>query len=337
MRSLKIESETSDTSSWIKVVTKYNSPNTLKSWWQFSSNLLLYSLAWFLMYESLSISYWITLGLSIPAAGMLVRLFIIYHDCVHGSFFKSSKLRGTLGILIGVLTFTPYFSWSHNHLIHHETAGNLDRRGIGDVWTMTVNEYKSSTLWERIQYRFYRNPLTMFGIGAFFVFIIGNRFTKKEMDGKGRLGVYLTNAGLLLFTISMSMLMGFSTFLMIQIPVIYLAGIMGFWLFYVQHQFDPSYWTHTETWDYQRVAFEGSSYYKLPRILQYFSGNIGFHHVHHLSPLIPNYNLSKCHRENPIFQKVKPLTLRRSFVALTYRLWNESTREMVSFRRIRMA
>jgi omega-6 fatty acid desaturase (delta-12 desaturase) len=327
--------ETSKTS-WVKIVSKYNHPNPLKSWLQFSINIFLYSVTWFLMFESLSLSYWITLGLSIPAAGMLVRLFIIYHDCGHGSFLKSKKLRDLIGIFIGILTFTPYFSWSHNHMIHHETAGNLDKRGTGDVWTLTVDEYKECSLWTKIEYRFYRNPVTMFGIGPLYVFLIGNRFTKKGMDKKGRMGVYITNAGLLLFAISMSMLTGIKAFLLIQLPVIYLSGMIGFWLFYVQHQFDPSYWSRTGSWDYKKVALEGSSYYKLPRILQYFTGNIGFHHIHHLSPLIPNYNLSRCHRENSMFNRIKPLKFWSSFRALQFRLWDEKTLEMISFRKLKV-
>ncbi len=325
------------TTSWIKIVTKYNSPDALKSWWQLSANLFLYSFAWFLMYESLSISWWITLGLSFPAAGMLVRLFIIYHDCGHGAFFKSGRLNDAAGLFIGILTFTPYYSWSHEHYIHHETAGNLDKRDIGDVWTLTVDEYQKSSAWTRIMYQFYRHPVTMFGIGAFLVFVIVNRFTRKSMDNKARLGVYATNAGLLLFAASMSWMIGFKAFILIQLPIISIAGIMGFWLFYVQHQFNPVYWARTGTWDYKRMALEGSSYYKLPRILQYFSGNIGFHHIHHLSPLIPNYKLSKCHRENELFREIKPLTFWASFKTLTYRLWDENAQEMVSFRKMRMS
>jgi len=325
-----------DTTSWIKIITRYNHPDPMRSWFQFGSNLLLYIIAWFIMYKSLAISYWITLILAIPAAGMLVRLFIIHHDCGHGSYFRSKRLRDTLGLIIGVLSFTPYYAWSDNHQIHHETAGNLDKRGIGDVWTMTVEEYRVSTLWQKIVYRFYRNPVTMFGIGAPWVFLIGNRFTKKYMNPKSKLGVYITNLGLLLLLVIMAHLIGLKAFFMIQLPVIIIAGIMGFWLFYVQHQFDPSYWSRSETWDYKRVALEGSSYYKLPRILRYFSGNIGFHHVHHLSPLIPNYYLARCHKENSLFSGIKPLTFRRSFHALTFRLWNEQTHEMISFRKLRL-
>ncbi len=334
MNSLNPISETANTS-WVKIVTRYNHPNLVKSWVQFSSNLLLYALSWFLMYESLSISYWITLGLSIPAAGMLVRLFIIYHDCGHGSYFRSRKLRDFLGIFIGIITFTPYYSWSYAHHVHHETVGNLDKRGIGDVWTMTVSEYLESSRWRKIVYRFYRNPVTMFGIGPLFVFLIGNRFTKKSMDKKGRMGVYITNAGLLIFAVSMSMLIGVKAFLLIQFPVIYMAGIGGFWLFYVQHQFNPMCWSRTTDWDYKKVALDGSSFYKLPGILQYFTGNIGFHHIHHLSPLIPNYNLSKCHRENALFNTVKPLKFWPALRTMSFRLWNEQTNEMISFRKLK--
>jgi len=335
MNSPDVQGETAKTS-WIKIIGKYNHPDSLKSWLQFSINLVLYCIGWFLMYESLSLSYWITFGLSLPVAGILVRLFIIYHDCGHGSYFKSQKLMDVVGIFIGILTFTPYYSWSTFHQIHHETAGNLDKRGIGDVWTMTVTEYLESSLWKKIVYRFYRNPVTMFGIGPLFVFLIGNRFTTKSMDNKGRLAVYITNAGLLFFAVSMSLLLGVKAFLLIQFPIIYMAGIFGFWLFYVQHQFDPTYWTRTEGWDYKKVALEGSSYYRLPKILQYFTGNIGFHHIHHLSPMIPNYHLSKCHRENSMFTGIKPLKFWPAFRTVTFRLWDEKKQEMISFRKLKL-
>jgi acyl-lipid omega-6 desaturase (Delta-12 desaturase) len=323
--------------SWVQIVKQYNRPDPVKSWVQFWSNLLIYAAAWFLMIESLSVSYWITLALSVPAAGMLVRLFIIYHDCGHGSYFRTPWLRDLMGIFIGILTFTPYYSWSHNHQVHHETVGNLDQRGIGDVWTMTVDEYRKSSRWQKLVYRFYRNPVTMFGIGPLYVFLVGNRFTKKHMDQRGRMGVYITNAGLFLFGMTMSMLFGFRTFVLIQFPVIYLSGILGFWLFYVQHQFDPMHWSRNSTWDYKKVALEGSSYYKLPRVLQYFTGNIGFHHVHHLSPMIPNYNLSRCHHENQLFREIKPIGFWPSFRTVTFRLWNEKTQEMISFRKLKLS
>ena len=335
MRSLDSISETSNTS-WITIVTKYNQANPVKSWWQFSSNLLLYSIAWFLMFESLSYSYWITIGLSIPAAGMLVRLFIIYHDCGHGSYFKSKKLSTVIGFFIGIITLTPYHRWTSAHQIHHDTAGNLDKRGIGDVWTMTVNEYLESNNWGKIVYRFYRHPITMFFIGAPYVFIVGNRFTKKDMSKNEKMDVYFTNLGIVIFAGLMSLLIGFKAFLLIQIPVTCIAGVLGFWLFYVQHQFNPPYWARAESWNYKRMAFEGSSFYKLPRILHYFSGNIGYHHIHHLSPLIPNYNLAQCHRENPLFKEIKPLTIRESLKTLTLRLYDEKANELISFRKLRL-
>ncbi len=334
MSSLNIQNSRPETS-WVQIVKQYNHPNPVTSWVQLSTNLLIYSLAWVLMYFSLSISNWITLGLALPAAGMLVRLFIIYHDLGHGSFFRSRKLSNWMGIFIGILTFTPYYSWSNNHYIHHETVGNLDKRGIGDVWTMTVNEYKASSVWQKIVYRVYRNPVTLFGIGPLYVFLIGNRFTKKHMDSKGRLGVYITNAGLLLFAVLMSLLIGVKAFILIQFPIIYISGILGFWLFYVQHQFNPTHWARGDAWNYKKVALEGSSYYKLPRILQYFTGNIGFHHIHHLSPLIPNYKLAKCHRENPLFSGIKPLKFGAGFRTISFRLWNETSQEMISFRKLR--
>jgi len=333
MSSLNID-HNSPESPWPQIVKRYNSPDHLTSWVQLASNMLLYSLAWALMYFSLSLSYWITLVLAFPAAGMLVRIFIIYHDLGHGSYFRSRKLSSVVGIFLGILTFTPYYSWSNNHHIHHETVGNLDKRGTGDVWTMTVNEYRASTLWRKIVYRFYRNPVTLFGIGPLYVFLVGNRFTKKYMDQKSRMGVYVTNAGLILFAVGMSMLIGFRAFILIQFPVIYISGILGFWLFYVQHQFNPTHWARSANWDYRKVALEGSSYYKLPRILQYFTGNIGFHHIHHLSPLIPNYKLSKCHRENALFHNIQPLKFWQGFRTITFRLWNEKTNQMIRFRDI---
>lgn len=321
--------------SWMQIISKYNHPDKLKSWWQLSANILLYAVVWFLMIQSISVSYWLTLPLTVVGAGFLIRLFIIYHDCGHGSYFKSARLRNVVGYFIGILTFTPYYWWVHNHAIHHKTAGNLEKRGIGDVWTLTVEEYQQKSRWQKLVYRLYRNPFTMFGVGAFVVFLFTNRFTKKEMDKKGRTGVYITNAGLLIFAVGMSLLIGVKSFLLIQLPVIYIAGMSGFWLFYVQHQFDPSYWSHEEDWDYKRVALEGSSYYKLPGLLRWFTGNIGFHHIHHLSPLIPNYNLRRCHFENTMFSEIKPLTFWGSFRALTFRLWDENSSQMISFRKFK--
>jgi omega-6 fatty acid desaturase (delta-12 desaturase) len=328
--------EKNDTS-WMKIIMKYNHPDNKRSWFQLISNCLMYFGGLALMVWSLQWSYWFTLLLALPVAGILVRIFIIFHDCGHGSFFKSKNLETFIGYFTGILTFTPFKPWSDNHLIHHKTAGNLDKRGTGDVWTLTVKEYLESSVWKRLGYRLYRHPLVMFGLGSLFVFIIFQRLTYREMDTTQRMGVYITNGGILVNALLLSLMVGFKAFLLIQLPVIYFAGIMGIWLFYVQHQFDPSYWSHTDTWDYHRVAMEGSSFYKLPGIFRWFSGSIGYHHIHHLSPKIPNYNLKKCHDENDFFSGIKPLTFWQSVISMKYRLWDEDNMKMVTIKEIRSA
>lgn len=322
---------------WMSVISRYNHPDQRKSWFQFISAVIFYLLGVTLMILSLNWGYWISLLIAVPVAGLLIRIFIIFHDCGHGSYFKSPLLRKIAGFITGILTFTPYMTWSVNHQIHHKTAGNLDKRGVGDVWTMTVKEYLGSSAWNKLKYRVYRHPFAMFGVGALLGFVILSRFTHKDMVPSQRMGVYITNAGLLAIATGMSLLIGFKSFLMIQLPVIYLAGIMGIWLFYVQHQFDPSYWAHSDSWDYKKVALEGSSFYRLPGFFRWLTGNIGYHHVHHLSPLIPNYNLKRCHDENKnkIFSDIHPLTFRHSLHSLGFRLWDEDRGRMVSFRECR--
>jgi omega-6 fatty acid desaturase (delta-12 desaturase) len=288
------------------------------------------------MFLCFSVSYWLVLALTIPAAGFLIRLFIIFHDCGHGSFYPSKKANDVLGYLIGVLAFTPYHRWHHAHYIHHKTAGNLDKRGAGDVWTLTVTEYKQLSKGRRRMYRIYRHPLVMFGLGAGLMFIFANRFTRKNFDSKEKMSVYLTNLGLLVFGIGISLLIGIKAFLLIQLPVMYFAATAGVYLFYIQHQFPGVRWTHEEDWDYKLIALEGSSFLKLPKILQFFSGNIGFHHIHHLSSKIPNYKLEKCHKENVMFKDIKPLTFLGSLRCLKLRLWNEEKQQLISFRQFRL-
>jgi omega-6 fatty acid desaturase (delta-12 desaturase) len=317
---------------WIKIVRNYSQPNANKSWWQLISNLILYAFSWFLMVQSLSYPWWLTALISLSSAGILVRIFIIFHDCGHGSFFKSSQLRDIVGHITGILTFTPYYSWTYQHKVHHATVGNLDKRGMGDVWTMTVDEYLKSSKSDQLKYRMYRHPIVMFGIGTLFVFLFSNRFTKKFMDKKMRMSVYITNTGILVFGSLMTLLIGFEPFIILQLIVIYLAAIMGFWLFYVQHQFESTFWTRTENWDYKTLALKGSSWYDLPKILHWFTGNIGYHHIHHLSPMIPNYNLAKCLHENEMFREIKPLTFLASFKSLKFRLWDEDKMQIISFK-----
>jgi omega-6 fatty acid desaturase (delta-12 desaturase) len=288
-----------------------------------------------LMAWASGISYWITLALAVPAAGFAVRIFIIFHDCGHGSFMKSSRANLFWGCVTGVLTFTPFHQWRHEHALHHATAGDLDRRGTGDIWTLTVEEYLARSRWKRFAYRLARNPLVLFVVAPLYVFLIVNRFPSRTSAKRERRSVHWTNAALLAIVVVMSLTIGIKAYLLIQGPVIILAAAAGIWLFYVQHQFEGVYWERRKDWDYLDAALKGSSFYKLPKVLQWFSGNIGFHHIHHLSPRIPNYNLEKCHKANPVFREVKPVTLWASFKSLSFRLWDEQRKQLVGFGRIR--
>jgi omega-6 fatty acid desaturase (delta-12 desaturase) len=288
------------------------------------------------MILSLNISYWLTLLIAPIAAGMYVRLFIIFHDCGHGSFFKSSKANHWVGSIIGVLVFTPYFFWRQSHAVHHATAGNLDKRGVGDVWTMTVEEYLNASRWKRFVYRAYRNPVIMFGIAPVFMFLVVQRIptTKSSYRKRERNSIHWTNFGLVLYGTIISLIIGFESFLLIQIPVMWIASSAGVWLFYVQHQFEGVYWERAKEWNFVKAGLEGSSFYKLPKILQWFTGNIGFHHIHHLSPRIPNYLLEKCHQENEMFQ-IKPVNILTSLKSLSFRLWDEGKGQLIHFRHLK--
>jgi len=323
--------------SWIAIIRKYNQPDIKSSIWQIINSLGPYLILWGLMYYSLEISYWITLGLTLFAAGFLVRIFIIFHDCGHGSFFRSSRASRIVGTILGSLAFTPYDRWHRSHAIHHSTVGNLDKRGEGDVWTMTAEEFRASTPREKWIYRIYRHPFILFGLGPVLLFVIWFRFNKKGAEKKERWNTHMTNLIILIFSSGLILLMGWKTFLLIQVPVIFIATATGAWLFYVQHQFEDVIWTRNDEWDYQRMALYGSSFLKVPRILQWFSGNIGFHHIHHLGPKIPNYNLERCHRENSMFGSVKPVTLIKGIQSMRFRLWDEEIGRLITFSQLRKA
>jgi omega-6 fatty acid desaturase (delta-12 desaturase) len=286
---------------------------------------------WLLIIWSLSVSYWITGALIVIAAGFLVRLFIIFHDCGHGSFFKSQKANRAVGMFFGILAFTPYYKWHNEHMQHHATVGNLDKRGVGDVWTMTREEYLASSKWLRFKYRLYRNPLIMFGVGSIYVFVLKNRIPNKDSDRKEKLNVYFTNAALVVMFVVMSWLIGFLYYLVIQLAIIYLAAIAGLWLFYLQHQYEDVTWVRSKDWNYREIALEGSSFVKFPKLLQWFSGNIGFHHIHHINARIPNYKLEKCYNENPVFKQVEPVTFLKSLKTLKLRLWDEKIQKLIGF------
>jgi acyl-lipid omega-6 desaturase (Delta-12 desaturase) len=317
--------------SWQQIVRRYQNPDLKKSLWQIVSSLIPYFSLWFLMVLSLRVSYWLTLALAIPAAGFMVRIFIIFHDCGHGSFLKSKRLNDALGILTGIITFTPYYNWRHNHAIHHATTGDLDRRGVGDVYTMTVKEYVEASYWKRLSYRVTRNPFFMFTIGSLLVFLIVNRFSFGAAGKRERNSVYWTDLALLVIVILAGFTIGLKNYLLVQLPILAIGTSIGVWLFYVQHQFEGVYWVRHDQWDFYLAGYKGSSFYRLPGALQWFTGNIGFHHIHHLNPRIPNYFLQKCHEENSIFREVKPLTILSSLKSLKFRLWDEDRNKLVGF------
>jgi omega-6 fatty acid desaturase (delta-12 desaturase) len=315
---------------------QFQSASLWRARWQVINSIVPYMLLWFAMDRALAVSYWLMLPVAFLAAGFLVRIFIIFHDCGHASFFKSKRANNAMGIFTGLLNMTPYRHWRWQHALHHGTSSDLDRRGIGDVWMMTVQEYLQSTRLERLAYRIVRNPLVLFLIAPIFLFVVQQRFASPAAPQRERQSVRRTNLGLCALVLFMGTVMGFKSFLLIQLTVLAIAGAFGLWLFYVQHQFEDSYWARTGSWCYTEAALKGSSFYKLPRILQWFSGNIGFHHIHHLSPRIPNYYLQRCHEANPLFATIKPVTLWASLKSLRLRLWDEQRGMFVGFRHLRL-
>lgn len=284
------------------------------------------------MARVITVSYWLTLPIAVIAAGLRVRVFIFMHDCGHGSFMRSKHANNVVGWITGLLTFTPYHHWTWEHAIHHRTSGNLERRGMGDIWTMTVEEYLASSRGRRFAYRLLRNPMVLFAIAPTVLFVVLERFPSAKAGHRERLSVWLTNLALLLIAVGLSAVIGFKSWLLIELTLMLLAGGAGVWLFYVQHQFADAYWASHDDWDYTDAALQGSSFYKLPAVLRWFSGNIGFHHIHHLSPQIPNYHLQRCHNAAPLFGQVPTLTLAASFKSATLRLWDQQRRRLIGFR-----
>jgi acyl-lipid omega-6 desaturase (Delta-12 desaturase) len=295
---------------WREVVARYEEPSLRLSLLDVATSIVPYLALTVAMYLCLDVSVWLTLVLAIPTAGFLLRTFIVFHDCAHGSFMPSKRENLWLGRFAGLLVFQPFGNWRHNHAVHHGTAGDLDRRGTGDVPTLTVDEYMSRPWKQRLAYRLFRNPLVMFGIGPIWSLMIGPRIWSNKMRPRQRRSVIATNLVLAVTIGAIVWLVGLQAWLAVQMPVAILAGTLGVFLFYVQHQFEDVYWESSEDWDYADAALQGSSYLKLPKLLQFFSGNIGLHHVHHLSAKIPNYNLQRAHDENPIFHDVPVLSIR---------------------------
>ncbi|MGH7951413.1 MAG: fatty acid desaturase [Limisphaerales bacterium] len=320
-----------DVAAWKEIVMKYQRPSTWRALWQIIDTLVPIAALWYLMYLSLSVSWWLLLPLAALMGALLVRVFIIFHDCGHGSFFKSHLANDTVGFIAGILTFTPYYHWRWEHAIHHSAAGDLDRRGTGDVWTLTVEEYLKSSRWKKFAYRLSRNPFILFVVAPMFLFLIKQRIPSSKSNPRERHSVYAMNVAILCMIVGLGHVFGWKAYLLIQLIALMVAGGAGVWLFYVQHQFEDVYWERGEDWSFTAAALQGSSFYKLPRVLQWFSGNIGFHHIHHLSSRIPNYNLEKCHKADPLFQRVKPITFFSSFKSLTFRLWDEKGRKLVGY------
>jgi omega-6 fatty acid desaturase (delta-12 desaturase) len=316
---------------------KYQKPNLQKAIWQIVNTFIPYVVLWVLMVYTIhaGISYWVTLALAVLASGFLVRIFILFHDCGHNSFFASRRANTILGYICGILTFTPFDDWTHSHGVHHSTAADLDRRGTGDVWTMTVEEYLAAPFRQRLAYRLFRTPLVTFGLGPIGVFIIAQRFPHKGANRRDVVSVIITDLALLAMIAALSATVGFWTYVRVQLPITIIGGGLGIWLFYVQHQFEGVYWARHEEWDRIRSALEGSSFYRLPRVLQWFTGSIGYHHVHHIRPRIPNYNLRRAHDEVAVFQAVRPVTIRTSLKSLRMNLWDEAQQKLVSFRSLR--
>ncbi len=313
----------------------YTQASTKKAIIQILNSLIPYFALWGLMIWSLRFSYWITFGLAIITALFLVRIFILFHDCGHNSLFPSTKANKFVGFFLGILVFTPSEQWWRSHAIHHASSGNLDKRGVGDVMTLTVDEYRSKSSLGRLGYRLFRHPLVMFLLGPIYMFLISHRIPHPNLGKKETQFQMYHNLVLLAFILAMGFLVGWRGFLIIQLPVIWLGGMIGIWLFFLQHQFEGVYWEDSQNWDYITSALAGASYYELPKWLQWFSGNIGFHHIHHLSPKVPNYYLEACYKNSDIFQKqVKKISFWEGFKSIGLDLIDTENKRLVRFKDI---
>lgn len=321
---------------WNKKLAPFKRADNRKATFQLVTTFALYVAMWYLMLRSLEVSFALTLLLAIPTAGLSIRLFIFQHDAGHGSYFSSQKVNNWMGSILGVITFTPYHYWRRSHAVHHATSGNLDRRELGDIDTLTVKEYLALGFWKRVGYRIYRNPFVLFVIGPAHLFLIKHRFPwdaplswKKEW-----IGIIMTNLVFTAILVVSHFTIGISAFLTVQISIILISGSIGVWLFYIQHQFEDTYWEHQPDWDFATAGLEGSSYYDLPAFLHWFTGNIGFHHLHHLSSRIPNYKLRDCVETFPELQ-CNRISIRQSLSSLRLRLWDEDSRKLVGYSHLR--
>jgi omega-6 fatty acid desaturase (delta-12 desaturase) len=317
--------------SWNDVLSAYAQPRLGRSLADIGTSLVPYLVLSVLMYKLLAVSVVWSLILAVPASGFLVRTFIVFHDCAHGSLFPSKRANQYVGRLLGLMVLAPFMRWRHDHAVHHATSGDLERRGVGDIPTLTISEYQARSTRGRLAYRLFRNPLVMFGLGPVFAMIVGPRIATRAQRPRMRHSVLATDAVLLAVVGGLCLWIGVGNFLVVWAPAAMIAGSAGIWLFYVQHQFEDAYWQSPTEWSYADAALRGSSYLRLPKILQFFTGNIGLHHVHHLNARVPNYNLQRAHDENPVFHDVPQLTLRRAMGTVRLKLWDEDQGKLVSF------
>jgi omega-6 fatty acid desaturase (delta-12 desaturase) len=320
---------------WREVLAPYAQASVPRGLADVATSVLPYLALMVAMYLSLQVSYLLTLALAVPTSGFALRTFVIFHDCTHGSFLPSRRANQWLGRVLGLTVFSPFVSWRHDHLVHHATSGDLDRRGAGDVLTLTVAEYRSRPWRARLGYRLFRNPLVMFGLGPLYAMVLYPRLVPRGARPHIRRSILATDAVLALGIATLCWLVGWRELLLVQAPLTLLAGGAGIWLFYVQHQFEGAYWEPHGEWSFADAALRGSSYLKLPEVLRFFTANIGFHHVHHLSARIPNYNLKRAHDENPPFRRVPTLSLWDGLRAVRLKLWDEDGGKLVTFAQAR--
>ena len=308
----------------------YAHPDLGRSLLELATSVVPYLGLSFAMYFARAVSPILTLALAVPTAGFLLRTYIMFHDCSHGSLLPSKRANVWVGTLLGVLVWAPFLRWRHDHAVHHATAGDLDRRGVGDVPTMTVSEYFDSPPRKRLGYRLLRNPLVMFGLGPIVAMVVGPRIPSRSARPRMRRSVMATNVALALVVGALCWLIGWRDYVLVWAPAALLAGSAGIWLFYVQHQFEETHWERADRWEFADAALQGSSYLRLPRVLRFFSGNIGLHHVHHLNARIPNYKLQRAHDENPIFHSVPTISLLDGVRAVRLKLWDERDGQLVT-------
>jgi omega-6 fatty acid desaturase (delta-12 desaturase) len=320
---------------WREAVAGYERPSLRRSLLDLATSVVPYLALTVAMYLSLQVSVWITLALAVPAAGFLLRTFIVFHDCAHGSFLPNRRANLWVGRFAGLLVFQPFANWRHNHAVHHGSSGDLDRRGTGDVPTLTVDEYLARPWKARLGYRLFRSPVVMFGIGPIWSLMIGPRLWSSGMRPRQRHSVIITNIVLAVVIGAIIWVAGLEAWLLVQMPTAIIAGTLGVFMFYVQHQFEDAYWETSEQWSYADAALQGSSYLKLPKILQFFTGNIGLHHVHHLSAKIPNYNLQRAHDESPIFEDVPVLTVADGLRAVRLKVIDPEAGRLLTWREVK--